>query len=284
MSEEKRKPHEAENGEPSPYLRRSRQVEVRRSAVRFRRIAILGTALSLLGGLLLALIAIGLHTYLTGSPRFAMRDTLWIGGAERVSREQVVRVFGADHGRSVFAIPLSRRREELHAIPWVHSAHLMRGWPNRLRVVIKERAPVAFARVATGPQATASRLWLIDAEGVLMPLPRGSSFSLPVLTGIAESHSQEDRRSRVARMQGVLADLDRENPHRSSDVSEVDLSDLDDAAITVTPGGAAVLVHLGNANFLERYRLFLQNIEAWREQGAVRSVDMRFEKQVVVRP
>jgi hypothetical protein len=44
-------------------------------------------------------------------------------------------------------------------------------------------------------------------------------------------------------------------------------------------------VHLGNSHFLERYRLFLENVEAWREQyGAVRSVDLRFEKQVVVKP
>jgi cell division protein FtsQ len=283
MSEDRRRTRDAGEPESSAYLRRSRQVEVRRSAARLRRLLVVGAALAVLAALALGAVALVAQTYLSSSPRFAVSDSLWIGGAERVPREQIAQVFASDLGRSLYTVPLARRRNELEAIPWVQSAHLMRGWPNRLRVVIRERTAVAFARVA-GPESAAGRLWLIDAEGVLMPLPRQVSFSLPVLTGVSESQSRQERRRRVERMLAVLADLDRETPHRSGEVSEIDLSDPQDAAVTVTPGGTAVLVHLGDANYLERYKLFLESIEGWREQGPVRSVDMRFEQQVVVRP
>ena len=284
MSDERRRARDGEEPELSPYLRRSRQVEVRRSASRFRRWVILGTAASLLGALALAAVALALQAYLTSAPRFALHDSVWVAGTERVPREEVAKVFTADLGRSLFAVPLVQRRDQLQAIPWVQTAHLMRGWPNRLRVTIRERMPVAFARVGAGGESASGRLSLVDAEGVLMPLPRQSSFSLPVLAGVSESQSREERRRRVERMLAVLADLDRETPRRSSEVSEIDLSDFEDAALTVTPGGAAVLVHLGDARFLERYKLFLENIEGWREQGPVRSVDLRFNQQVVVRP
>jgi cell division protein FtsQ len=285
MSEEKRKPREPDSGEPSPYLRRSRHVEVRRSAVRLRRFMVLGTLLTLLAGGVAAAAAYGVNTYLVTSPRYKLRDTLWIAGSVRVPREQLEKIFAADAGRSVFDVPLERRRNQVMSIPWIESVHILRGWPNRLRVVVRERRPVAFVRVAAGAETRQGRLWLIDSHGVLLPLPRNASFSLPVLTGIRESQTLEERRNRVGLMLAVLTDLDRETPHRSPDISELDLTDPDDAAITVTASGSPVLVHLGRANFLDRYKVFLENIEHWREQyGSVRSVDLRFEKQVVVKP
>ena len=164
------------------------------------------------------------------------------------------------------------------ALPWVETAHVVRGWPNHLGILIRERRPVAFVRAASG-------LSLIDSEGVLLPILAGGKFPFPVLDGISESQAVFDRKKRVGVALAVLADLDREAPPRSGEVSEIDLSDPNDAAITVSASGTPALVHLGNAHFLERYKLFLENVEAWREQyGSVRSVDLRFEKQVIVRP
>ncbi len=272
-----READERDEKEASPYLRRAKRVEVRRPAVRWRRVLILGGAITLLAGGLLATAAYGVSTYLTTSPRFTLQQGLAIEGSEHVSRWRVGRIFGRDAGRSVFSIPLERRREELMTLPWVESAFLIRAWPDRLRVVINERKPVAFV--------LAPALSLIDREGMLLPLPAGGHFQFPVLTGIQESQPPPERRKRVAVAMAVLGDLDRDNARRSGDVSEIDLTDPDDAAVTVSASGSAVLVHLGNAHFLDRYKLFLENVETWRGQyGSVRSVDLRFEKQVIVKP
>lgn len=264
--------------EPSPYLRRSKRVEVRRDAVRWRRALLIGTPIALLAGSAVALAAYGVNTYLTTSPNFTLNDTLVVAGADRIGRDRVERVFGADVGRSVFDTPLERRRAELMAIPWVQSAWVIRSWPNRLRVAITERQPVAFVRLPSG-------IRLIDREGALLPLMGAGKFRFPVLSGITEFQPAAERRKRVALMLGVLGDLDSDAPRRGGDVSEIDLTDPNDAAVTVTESGRAVVVHLGNGHFLDRYKLFLENVEAWREQyGSVRSVDLRYEKQVIVKP
>jgi cell division protein FtsQ len=277
--------HDAGEREPSPYLRRSKQVEVRRSAVRWRRFLMAGTMLALLSSAVVAAAAFTVSAYLATSPRFTLKEGLWIGNTRHASREEITHVFAPDMGRSVFDIPLEKRREELMTLPWVRAAHVARGWPNRIRVAIEEREPVAFARLPASAEPRSGHLRLIDAQGVLMPLSRKGQFTFPVLTGVSEAQSREERQRRVAVMLAVLADLDRETPRRSGEVSEIDLSNPADAAITVTASGSAVLVHLGNAHFLDRYRLFLENVESWREQyGSVRSVDLRFEKQVVVKP
>jgi cell division protein FtsQ len=259
-----------EPGAASPYLRRARRVEVRRGA-RWRRWVWIGLPAALGAGGAAGAAAYAVNAYLTRSPRFRLEGTLTVVETRNVAADQITRVFAADQGRSVFATPLEKRRQQVAALPWVESAWVSRGWPNRLRVVVTEREP-------NGAVA------MVDREGVWLPSPRRGRFVFPMLRGVDESMTNQERKKRVTRMLAVLEDLDRESPKRSPEISEIDLSDPDDAAVTVTPGGAAVRVHLGDGRYLERYRYFLANIQGWREQyGAVRSVDLRFENQVIVR-
>ena len=74
---------------------------------------------------------------------------------------------GEDIGRNIFFVPLAQRKLQLEQIPWVESASVMRFVPNRLRIEIHERTPVAFARIG-------SHISLIDAGGTLMELAPGS--------------------------------------------------------------------------------------------------------------
>ncbi len=264
--------------EPSPYLRRSKRVEVRRSAVRWRRILLFGALGSLVCAGALAAAAYTVRSYLTSSPRFLLQENFSIQGSEHVSRTQIERIFAADLGRSIFEMPLERRRFQLNVLPWVESAYVVRGWPDRVRVLVRERQPVAFVRLPGG-------MSLIDRQGVLMPLPMGGKFRFVVVSGITESQPVFERRRRIAFVLAVLQDFDRETPHRSGEISEIDVSNPEDAAITVSQEGSAVLVHLGNTHFLDRYKLFLDNVEGWRQQyGSVHSVDLQYEKQVIVKP
>ena len=58
----------------------------------------------------------------------------------------------------------TERRAELERLPWVEHATVMRLLPDRLRVSIVERTPVAFVRQG-------SHIGLVDASGVLMDMP-----------------------------------------------------------------------------------------------------------------
>ena len=54
--------------------------------------------------------------------------------------------------------------------------------------------------------------------------------------------------------------------------------------MTADPSGG-VLVHLGNANYLQRYRVYVTHVEAWRQQfEKLESVDLRFDGQIIVNP
>lgn len=270
---------EDEAPEVSPYLRRQKRVEVRRSLSRsmLRRSGGAAAVVLLLAGLGYGgyrLVRYGLY-----NERFLLRpERIEVGGTRYVTRAQVLERFAGDVGRSVLAIPLEQRRVMLEQLPWVEAVELLRLWPNRIRVVVRERTPVAFARAAAG-------LVLVDPAGVLLDRPRQVAFSFPVVTGISENDAPDDRRHRMGLFNSLMQDLDREGNRYSLDISEVDLSDPEDARLTLAdPAGAgALVVHLGNASFLDRYKTYLAHVQEWRrEHPEIRSIDLRYHRQVVL--
>src|SRR5260370_36508791 len=73
-------------------------------------------------------------------------DQIAVTGNHVVSREAVLQQFVHDRNRSVLSVSLEARRSQLEQIPWVESASVQRILPNRLRIELTERTPVAFAR------------------------------------------------------------------------------------------------------------------------------------------
>jgi cell division protein FtsQ len=267
----------------SPFLRGQKRVPVRRGALPRKAAGRLKIALILilvLSGL--ALVGITLHQYATRSWRFRVdsSDDIQISGNSNVSRSQVMEVMASDLNRNVFFVPLEVRKQQLEQIPWVQSASVMRLFPDRLNIVIKERTPVAFVEVN-------SHIELIDPNGVVMDLPAGqlAKYSFPVVVGMPDTEPVSTRAARMKIYTQLMKDLDASGAHYSRDLSDVDLSDPDDVKATVTDPHGAVLVHLGSSNFLERFKIYVAHVQEWRAQfQKLESVDLRYEHQVIVNP
>jgi len=226
-------------------------------------------------------------------------DSIQIDGNSRLTRAQLLSVFGEDVERNVFNIPLTQRRAQLESLPWVEHATVMRLLPNRIRVSIVERTPVAFVRQG-------SEVGLVDSNGVLLNLPgpdlsgtdldEASSqqanardlarYSFPVLTGISAADPLSTRTARMKIYLNFIATLDSTGEQISHQLSEVDVTSPEDVKAIIpdtAAGGADVLVHFGDGRFLERYRLYEQHLAEWRTQyPKLASADMRYERQVVL--
>ena len=195
---------------------------------------------------------------------------------KNVSRAQIVDLFASDLGRNIFFVPLEQRRKQLQTIPWIRSATIMRLMPDRIRVNITERTPLAFVQVGDATE-------LIDSDGTVMGLPRTrEKYDFPILTGFTPTEPASVRAARMKIYQQLVDDLDSGNAHYTKDLSEVDLSDPRDVRILTTDTAGPVLVHLGDEQFQQRYRFYLEHVAAWRQQYHIRSVDLRYEGQVIV--
>src|SRR6185295_5842011 len=154
-------PHEALAEEEPRYLRRQKPLEVRRRKFgrrawpAYRRWLVCGTA-----GLAFIWVTYGVVHFLMLSPQveLASYDQIKITGSHYVSRAAVTEKFSADLGKSVMRVPLDARRAALETIPWVAEAPVQRSLPNRIRVDVAERVPVAFLR-------SGYQLAMVDATG-----------------------------------------------------------------------------------------------------------------------
>ena len=239
-----------------------------------------GFALVALGALTAA--GLALRLTLERNPSFRIRGTqdIQATGLTEVSRAQLLPVFGEDIGRNVFFVPLNERRRQLEEIPWVQHATVMRLLPDHIRVAVVEREPVAFTR-------NGSRIGLVDADGVLLSMSPAAMarhhYSFPVLTGIDPGDPLTARRTRMAVYMRLMSDLDSSGQHYSQQISEIDLTDPEDARVIMPERGGDVLAHFGEDRFLERYLRFKAHIAEWRQQYPhLSSVDLRYEQQVVL--
>jgi cell division protein FtsQ len=269
--------------EESPFLRAQKRVSVRRHSLPKKTVAYLGWAVLVVLVLFLGSVTVAAaYHYGEHSWRFRIEssDDIEVTGLGNVTRPQIIEVMGGDIGRNVFYVPLAQRKKQLEQIPWVESASVMRFVPNRLKIEIHERTPVAFARIG-------SRVYLMDGNGVLMDLPVTSKkkFSFPVALGMNLAEPQSTRAARMKIYNQLTTELDSTGAHYSQGLSEVDISDPDDVKIMADDSGGPVLVHLGSSDFLGRYKIYLAHVQEWRHQFArLDSVDLRYERQIVVNP
>ncbi len=267
--------------EESPFLRGQKRVSARRSSLPKKAASRLLWALIAAAILCaFALVAAGFYHYGEHSWRFRVEssDNIEVTGMHNVTKAQIMEVMGADIGRNIFFVPLAQQKAQLDQIPWVESASVMRFVPNRLKVEIHERTPVAFARV--GP-----RIALIDAGGTLMELPRNHKYSFPVILGMNAGEPLSTRAPRMKAYNQLVRELDAGGAHYSQDLSEVDLTDLEDLKVRVNDPGGDVLVELGSSDYLKRYRIYVSHVQAWRQQfQKLESVNLRYDNQVIVNP
>jgi cell division protein FtsQ len=268
------------------YLRRQKPVEIRRrkfsgkGGTYYRQMAVWGLAgVTALGAAALT------ARYLLYSPQMLLLkpDQVEVSGNHIVAREEVQKLFTKDRNRSVLRIQLNVRRAQIEELPWVEEASVQRILPNRIRVFITERTPIAFFRNGT-------ELTLVDAHGVLLDRPEGEDFHFPVVTGLAESLPREEREKRMRTYQQFMKDVELVKAGSTNDVSEIDLGNPRDLRVVLTglSGAAdthAVTVHFGQGDFTGKYRLLMENFAQWQaNSGPVHSIDLQYSRQVVVNP
>jgi cell division protein FtsQ len=187
---------------------------------------------------------------------------LKVEGIRYASASQIAHVFAEDSGRSLYLVPLQERRRELMEIDWVEDATVSKVWPDTLRVTVHERVPVAFVRLPRLHREAISRLALIDKDGYILRPRVAAKFTLPVISGVKETESIENRRARVHRALGLLHDVGG----FAGQISEVDVADVNNIIVAEHVGNNVVNLILGGENFQERLGNFLANYNEIRQK------------------
>jgi cell division protein FtsQ len=215
--------------------------------------------------------------FLMRNPRFQLgggtgSPALEVFGTRHAASASIESVFQEDMNRSVYLVPIEERLMSLRTVDWVEEASVARIWPNRLLVHVVERQPIAFLRLPS------DRVAMIDRYGVILPRTR-DRFDLPVLAGVSPRHTLAQRRAAAGRLLDFLAQLGE----AAGELSEIDVADPDNLAVSRSYQGRAVKLILGGGNYAVRYGNFLNHFDeiATRLPGAT-ILDMRDESRITV--
>ena len=274
---------EMDSQEESPYLRRQKSIPVRRNRIS-RRLRVVLLALAVL--LPVGLAGYALATFALSSPVFVLAspDDVVVTGNHYVSREDVLGALGLPltgnikAGTNIFRMSLDVRRQGVESLPWVRTASVTRILPHGLLVNITERTPVAYASVE-------GRVSLVDEEGTLLDKPENGAFDFPLLYGLDNLPSFDDRRTRMSLYRKFMQNLGAEAPAAGWVISEVYLADPEDLKALLIHGQQTVQVHFGQKDFLPRFRKFLALLpEIEKSNDKLNSVDLRYRNEIVVDP
>ncbi len=253
-------------------VRRQRRRGAARRSARWAWWLALGVAAAVVTGGLLVLL-----DWLATSPRFAISQ-VEIQGLTGLREEDVRARAGIAPGQSLFMLDGEAVARRLERLPRIQRARVIRSLPNRVTLLIEERALFTLG-------VSAGRLYWVDEAGrVLGPEPRAVTPPLPVITGLALDEQAAGAPSSAGRIQSavtLLRTLLRTGSPLTARLSEIDVGRADDGPVLYTEDG--VEVRLGSEWSEERLgRLEGVLAQFQSQQEPVQTVDLRFRDQVVL--
>jgi cell division protein FtsQ len=199
---------------------------------------------------------------------------LTVEGVHYASPAQIRHIFAEDLGRSLYLVPIRKRREQLLAIDWVEDATVAKIWPSSLKIVIQERTPVAFVHLPPNRRDGMSQFALVDRDGYILRPRVASRFTLPVITGIRENEPLENRKARVRRVLSML----KEVGPLAAQMSEIDVRDPNNIIVSEHINNDVVNLELGEDNFAARIHNFLANFaEIKARRPGTKTLDLRVD-------
>jgi cell division protein FtsQ len=203
-----------------------------------------------------------------------------VRGNQHLAKGEVLAILEGLRGEHILATDLEVWRRRLIGSPWIEHAALRRLLPSTVEVVIRERHPLALARLG-------GNLYLIDDEGLVIDEygPNYAQLDLPIVDGLTSgppTNGPTIDPSRVYLVARVVAALGP-RPDLLQRVSQLDVSNPHDAVVLFDQDPA--FVHVGEDEFVERLQAYLDLSDALRARvPEIEYADLRFADRVYVRP
>jgi hypothetical protein len=246
-------------------FRRGQTVARRRRGLVWRLLRPLVAALALVG------LPVAGGWWMVTSPDFALREVV-VAVGERVSVAWVEEALEPFMGRNLLLLSLVELEGALELHPWVKGVELHKELPDRLRVVVVERQPVAVL-------LREGELRYLEADGraIADRVPVDAAASGLLRVRATQAPEGVAGALRVARELAAVA------PDWRQGLSEIVVLGGEDFRLETAELPFSVLVRPGSLERkLEPLRTLLPEIEA--HYGGLAAVDLRFFRWIVVQP
>jgi cell division septal protein FtsQ len=245
---------------------------------RRRRSLLLALARPLAAACALVALPLALAAWVLTAPLFRLRDVQVGGGAGRVSGAWVRQALAPLAGENLVRLSLAEAAVRLERNPWVASVEMVKELPDRLRVKVAERRPVALLAAAGG-------LVYADSAGrAIAPVATPAELARAHRAGLlVVSFDQGPHPDGMAAALKVAAELGRVQPTWAAKLVRIEVLGEGDFRLWTDALPFPVLVTSGQVG-PKVQRLIELLPELSRRYPRIAAVDLRFSRRIVVQP
>ncbi|HSP62953.1 MAG TPA: FtsQ-type POTRA domain-containing protein [Pyrinomonadaceae bacterium] len=230
---------------------------------------------------ILALMAAFIGYRVAASAAMFQVASIDVTGTSRTSAEEIEGLTRRAVARTgVWRADLSAISAELGRLPGVRRAIVSRVLPDRLRVRVTERIPVAVVHLSNG-----HFVW-VDDEGVALgemkPADRMPSF---FIRGWNEEGTEDARKENAERVQKYQeATREWEAARLAERVSEINLIDVRDVRAQLAGNDSQIEVRLGGKDLGRRLKVELEALDEYKQTprgSSITYVDLQGDRVIV---
>ena len=159
------------------------------------------------------------YVHLLEDACFRVRE-VEIEGCSKISPEAIRSLILIEGMPNLFALRLEEVARGLEKHPWIDSFVIRKVLPNKVKVQIEERRPMAILQL--------EELYYIDAKGVIFsPVRDGDGYNFPFLTGLTRRALDKDpevSKDLLTKALDLLKMIEREKISPLEEVSEIHMS------------------------------------------------------------
>lgn len=230
-----------------------------------------------LGFVALSILCVFVYRSLLSSPLLQV-TRIQVSGAQRLDPQTVIQQTGIPSGVNILSLDLKAVSHKLTSHPWIAEAVVSREIPDRIRIEIRERQPVALVK--------GKRFYLMDPQGICFTRAVPSKHpGLPIVTGL-EAETLGFGCNLPREFTVLLDDLYREShmklPWRL--ISEIRWNNITGLSIFTVQGG--IQVDLGTSKYgpkITRLKKVLSYLEKRGIHTQLRGIDLSNGNRVFVR-
>lgn len=244
---------------------------------RKRRNPVLALLRPLAVSLVLVALPAALVTWVLASPRFVLREVVIEAGTPRIPAEGLRTALLPFEGGSLVLLSLDDVEAALRRNPWVDTVGLQKELPDRLRIEVTERRPVALLVRGGG-------LVYADEKGrPIAPVADPERARKAGLVLVTFAHPQLSPADGVGGALEVAGELGRVQPDWAAALSKIEVLGEQDFRLHTGSLRFPLLVTRGQVGpKVKRLTELLPELD--RRYPAIRAVDLRFSRRIVVQP
>jgi len=214
---------------------------------------------------------------------FFSLDTAVIHGNNLVADSHIIKTGNIHKKMDILSTDCSAIRNNLETHPYVKAAIVSKRYPNKMEIFIKERTPIAYLN--------AGKLFLIDQEGVVLPIPESViTNQLPVITISSDTSynaiaGEKLNTLEIKNITQLVIDTYSLSRPLFNTISEIQY-EVSSGELIVYNKDSANPIYFGKDEFNKKMIIlskFQRKLTNKKRLSDYKYIDLRFNQQIIVR-